>query len=83
MPEIDQAPISDYVKATVQMSRRRDAQTERGRYADVAREYLERSFKARVRAAQSRVMNLRAREFTEPEGNYSPILSMARPARAI
>ena len=67
LPEIDQAPISDYVKATVQMSRRRDAQTERGRYADVAREYLERSFKARVRAAQSRVMNLRAREFTEPE----------------
>ena len=67
LPEIDQAPISDYVKATVQMSRRRAAQTERGRYADVAREYLERSFKARVRAAQSRVMNLRAREFTEPE----------------
>ena len=67
LPEIDQAPISDYVKATVQMSRRRDAQTERGRYADVAREYLERSFKARVRVAQSRVMNLRAREFTEPE----------------
>ena len=67
LPEVDQGPISDYVKATVQMSRRRDAQSERGRYADVANEYLERSFDARVRAAQSRVMNLRARESKEPE----------------
>ena len=67
LPEIDQGPISDYVKATVQMSRRREAQSERGRYADVADEYLERSFDARVRAAQSRVMNLRARESKEPE----------------
>ena len=67
LPEIDQGPISDFVKATVQMSRRRDAQTERGRYSDVAREYLERSFQARVRAAQSRVMSLRARESAEPE----------------
>ena len=67
LPEIDQGPISDFVKATAQMSRRRGAQTERGRYADVAREYLERSFQARIRATQSRVMSLRARESAEPE----------------
>ena len=67
LPEFDQGPISDYVKATVQMNRRREAQHERARYADVADEYLERSFDARVRAAQSRVMNLRARESREPE----------------
>ena len=67
LPDTDQSPISDYVKATVQMVRRREAQAERGRYADVAREYLERSFKARIRAAQGRVMSLRARESTEPE----------------
>ena len=66
-PEIDQGAIGDYVKATVQMERRQDAQTERSRYADVARDYLERSFDARVRAAQDRVMGLRAREPKAPE----------------
>ena len=67
LPEIDREPISDYVKSTVQMERRHAAQTERGRYADVARDYLGRSFEARVRTAQSRVMALRLREAKEPE----------------
>ena len=67
LPEIDQGPISDYVKTTVQMERRQDAQTERGHYADVAHEYLQRSFDARVHAGQNRVMALRAREPSEPE----------------
>ncbi len=67
LAEIDYGPVSDYVKATVQMERRREAQAERGRYADVACDYLERSFDARVRAAQDRVMRLRARESKEPE----------------
>ena len=40
LPEVDHVPIGDYVKATIQMQRRRDAQAERGRYADVARDYL-------------------------------------------
>ena len=67
LPEIDQGPIGDHVKATIQMERRREAQAERGHYADVAREYLEKSFAARVRASQDRVMGLRAREPKEPE----------------
>ena len=67
LAEIDHGPVSDYVKTTVQMERRREAQAERGRYADVACDYLERSFDARVRAAQDRVMKLRARESKEPE----------------
>ena len=67
LPVIDHAPVGDYVKTTVQMERRRDAQEERGRYADVARDYLRKSFDARVRAAQSRVMGLRSREPNEPE----------------
>ena len=67
LPEIDQVPVNDYVKSTVQMKRRQHAQTERGHYADVARDYLGRSFEARVKAAQSRVMALRAREAREPE----------------
>ena len=67
LPEIDHGPVSDYVKTTVQMERRQDAQAERGRYADVAYDYLKRSFEARVRAAQDRIMALRARESKEPE----------------
>ena len=67
LPDIDHGPVSDFVKTTVQMDRRRAAQAERGRYADVARDYLQRSFEARVRAAQNRVMGLRAREPNEPE----------------
>ena len=67
LPNIDQSPISDYVKTTVQMERRQHAQAERSRYADVARGYLERSFDARVRAGQDRVMGLRSREARQPE----------------
>lgn len=67
LPDTDYGPVSDYVKTTLQMDRRRDAQAERGRYADVARDYLQRSFDARVRAARDRVMRLRGREPKEPE----------------
>ena len=67
LPGIDYAPVADYVKTTVQMERRQRTQEERERYANVAHDYLERSFDARVRAAQDRVMALRAREPGEPE----------------
>ena len=67
LPDVDYGPVSDYVKTTLQMDRRRDVQAERGRYADVARDYLQRSFDARVRAAQNRVMQLRVREAKETE----------------
>ncbi len=67
LPDFDHEPVADHVKSTVQMDRREAARTERGRYADVARDYLERSFDARIRAAQSRVMALRAREAAEPD----------------
>ncbi len=66
LPEIDHGPVSDYVKTTVQMERRCAARDERGRYADVARDYLQRSFNARKRTAQDRVMHLRSREADEP-----------------
>ena len=67
IPEFDYGPIGDYVKTTVQMEHRSAARDERCRYADVARDYLKRSFDARVRAAQDRVMRLRVREPNEPE----------------
>jgi superfamily II DNA or RNA helicase len=58
---------TDFVKTTVQMDRRTAVQDERRRYADVCRDYLLRSFEARRRAAQDRVMSLRAREAGSPE----------------
>ena len=67
LPEIDYGPVTDYVKTSVQMERRSVARDERSRYADVARDYLKRSFDARVRAAQDRVMRLKIREPNEPE----------------
>ncbi len=67
LPEIDHGAVGDHVKTTVQMERRNAARDERGRYADVARDYLKRSFDARVRTAQDRVMRLKSREQREPE----------------
>ena len=67
LPEIEHGPVNDYVKAKVQMERRDSARKERSRYADVACDYLRKSFESRVRTIQDRVMNLRARESSEPE----------------
>ena len=67
LPAIDLDAVGDHVKATVQMDRREASRAERGRYADVARDYLQRSFDARIRAAQNRVMTLRAREAAESD----------------
>ena len=67
LPGFDHGPVSDYVKTTVQMERRSSARDERGRYADVARDYLQQSFDARVRSARDRVMHLKSREPKEPE----------------
>ena len=62
LPDLDHSPAADYVKTTIQMERCRQTQAERERYTSIARDYLERSFQARIRAAQNRVMALRARE---------------------
>ncbi len=67
LPGIDFGTVSDYVKTTVQMERRSVARDERSRYAEVTHDYLKKSFDARVRAAQDRVMRLKAREPAEPE----------------
>ncbi|MFQ5854061.1 MAG: helicase-related protein [Anaerolineae bacterium] len=53
---------TDFVKAGYQLSRRQEIQAERQHHAQVVREYLEKSFEARIRAAERRVMGLRARE---------------------
>ena len=64
---VDPTPASDFLKSTYQMELRERCQEERRHFVTVCRDYLERSFDARVRAAQDRVMELRAREALSPE----------------
>lgn len=64
---VDSTSASDFLKSTYQTERRAKCQEERRHFVDVCREYLERSFNARIRSAQDRVMSLRAREATSPE----------------
>lgn len=64
---LDSTPASDFLKSTYQMERRGRCQEERSHFVQVCRDYLTRSFEARIRAAQDRVMSLRSREATSPE----------------
>ena len=58
----DPQPVIDFVRVGHQLALRRAVQEERQRYTGIARDYLTASFEARIRAAESRVMSLRARE---------------------
>jgi hypothetical protein len=64
---LDLGLATDFLKTTLQMERRAASQEERKHYAQVCRDYLEKSFNARIRAAQDRVFALRAREAQSPE----------------
>jgi superfamily II DNA or RNA helicase len=63
----DATPAADFLKSTYQTERRTQCQQERQQFVQVCRDYLQQSFDARVRAAQDRVMSLKAREMREPE----------------
>jgi SNF2 family DNA or RNA helicase len=63
----DSEPAADFLKSTYQQDRREACQKERQHFVEVCRDYLEKSFTARIRAAQDRVMSLRGREATAPE----------------
>jgi superfamily II DNA or RNA helicase len=64
---IDTQRAIDFIKNTYQLEIRERCQTERKHFAEVCRDYLLRSFEARIRAAQDRVMGLRLRELESPE----------------
>jgi hypothetical protein len=64
---IDPGAAIDFLKSTYQSERRQACQDERKHFVDVCRDYLQKSFNARLRAAQDRVMALRAREAGSPE----------------
>lgn len=68
--EIEPAPTqaaSDFLKRTYQLECRARCQSERQHFARVCREYLEKSFKARIDRAQERAMLLAAEVFSKPE----------------
>jgi len=64
---IDPSAACDFLRSTYQTEKRLACQQERKHFAEVCRDYLGRSFDARIRAAQDRVMALRAREAESPE----------------
>ncbi len=68
--EMDSVPTqaaSDFLKRTYQLECRARCQNERQHFAQVCREYLEKSFKARIDRAQERAMLLAAEAFSKPE----------------
>ncbi len=64
---VDPQKAADFLKSTYQLECRERCQAERSQFAQVCRDYLTRSFEARIRAAEDRVMALRAREVESPE----------------
>jgi len=63
----DATGAADFLKSTYQTLRRGECQKERQHFVQVCRDYLQQSFEARIRAAQDRVMGLRARESRDPD----------------
>jgi superfamily II DNA or RNA helicase len=63
----DSSAAADHIKVTFQMQLRGRCQEERRHFVDICRDYLTRSFEARIRASQDRVMALRMREASQPE----------------
>ncbi len=65
--KIDTQAASDFLKSSYQLECRSRCQRERERFARICREYLERSFDARIKRAQERAMLLAAEASTKPE----------------
>jgi len=64
---VDPRPAADFLKSGYQLDCRSRAQKEREHFASVCRDYLVKSFDARLKRAQERVMEMMARERESPE----------------
>jgi superfamily II DNA or RNA helicase len=64
---VDTQAASDFLKSTYQLECRARCQEERQHFARICREYLERSFDARIKRAQERAMILAAEATSKPE----------------
>ncbi len=73
---MDTRGASDYLKGTLQHERRAQCQQKRQEIARVCRDYLEKSFKARIDQAQKKAMSLAAKAAEKPE--YSLAAAEAR-----
>lgn len=62
----DPQPAADHLKSTYQLEARQRCQQERQQFSTVVRDYLERSFRARINKAQEHCMSLLAFE-RQPE----------------
>lgn len=67
VPPVDPQRASDHLKTTYQIEVRQRCQQDRQQFAGVVRDYLERSFKARISKAQERYMRLMAELGSKPE----------------
>jgi SNF2 family DNA or RNA helicase len=64
---MDSQAAADFLKSSYQLDCRARCQEERQHFARVVRDYLERSFDARIKKAQERAMLLAAEASTKPE----------------
>jgi hypothetical protein len=64
---IDYQPAADFLKTNYQLECRARCQQERQQFAQIVRDYLERSFEARIKKAQERWANLMAEVGSKPE----------------
>lgn len=64
---IDPQPASDFLKSRYQIERRTQCQNERTKYAQICREYLEKSFEVRIKRAQERAMKLAGEAVSNPD----------------
>jgi superfamily II DNA or RNA helicase len=64
---VDPQPAADHLKSTYQIEVRQRCQQDRQQYSAIVRDYLERSFKARINKAQDRYMGLMGELGTRPE----------------
>jgi SNF2 family DNA or RNA helicase len=60
-------PASDFLKSKYQLECRARSQEERQHFAQICREYLEKSFEVRIKRAQERAMLLAAELTSKPE----------------
>jgi superfamily II DNA or RNA helicase len=63
----DPQDASDHLKSTYQLEVRQKCQNERQKFSEVVRDYLEKSFTARIARAQGRCMELMAKLGSQPE----------------
>ncbi|MHC5057438.1 MAG: helicase-related protein [Planctomycetota bacterium] len=64
---VDPQPAADFLKSGYQLECRARCQEERRHFAQIVREYLEKSFDARIKKAQERAMRLQAEASARPE----------------